>query len=658
MFNEKCFFSSISACSTKISTRCNSSLLKAEAIRTAKIINRQGKTWNLHNSLYVPALTSNLLSLTHLASSETRIYKVYLYREIKPSFICSITHSVLETKIRLLKDLCYHTKHCSQPWHDQLGHMNNARITKLFNSQKGKKTCDICLKGKITTLPSSSKFVPATSILENIHLDLCGPISTPTVSGYQYFMIIIEQFSKFISVKLLKHKNKTLTHFKEFKNAAKNFHSKKIKRIITDGGGEFKNNSFEQSFSKSGIKHCLSPAYTPQHNAMAAFLCNLILKKDNNTRPFKNWYHQKPPLKHLKPFGCKAQIRIPPQLCTQKFAPVSWEGVLLGYERNGSSYRILRSWEQAVVISRHVVFDEKTFPSNSSQNTISTSPDLRSLFLYSNRNPRESTDTTLPKPISEKLELPTEEEEEQESLSEAAEFQPSRIKVIGQRHPTLISSDINPANILSSHRRPRTNLTQTMVDEVPNSYNKALSRLKKEKWDKAIQTKLRNMEKLKIKKDGTGNPVEYKARLCAQGFQQIPGIDCQHTFSPAGRLSSLQTLISFSDSNHSQFHQIDIKSAFLNSPLEDDVEIEVPQGLTLNKKSRVLQLNRALYGLRQSPLAWHNHLSKWLIGINFTQSISDPCVFWKQAPEPIWIYIHADNLALFNPNLNRFQKLI
>ncbi|MBW0509720.1 hypothetical protein O181_049435 [Austropuccinia psidii MF-1] len=330
------------------------------------------------------------------------------------------------------------------------------------------------------------------------------------------------------NVKLLKRKNKVFTHFKEYKNAAKNFQSKKIKRIISDGGGEFKNNSFEQLCSKSGIKNCFSPAYTPQHNgisergnrsiiekarclliqfslpmkfwgeaiATAAFLCNLIPKQDNNTRTLENWYHPKPSLKHLKAFGCKARIRIPPQLCTQKFAPVSWKGVLLGYENNGSSYRILRSWDQAVVISRHVVFDKKTFPSISSQSTISTSPDLRSLFLYFNRNARESTDTTLPKPISEQLELPTKEEEEQESLSEAPEFCPSRIKVNCQWHPTLISSDIDPASILSFWRRPRTNLIQTRVDAVPNSYNKALSGLNKEKWDKAIQTKLGNMKKL------------------------------------------------------------------------------------------------------------------------------------------------------------------
>ncbi|MBW0569730.1 hypothetical protein O181_109445 [Austropuccinia psidii MF-1] len=103
---------------------------------------------------------------------------------------------------------------------------------------------------------------------------------------------------------------------------------------------------------------------------------------------------------------------------------------------------------------------------------------------------------------------------------------------------------------------------------------------------------------------------------------------------------------------------MDVKSAFLNAPIEDNIAIEVPQGLALNKTSHVLQLNKALYGLKQSPLAWHNHLSKWLKSVNFSQSVSDPCVFWKSDPDPIWIYVHVDDLALFGPNLDSFKKLI
>ncbi|MBW0534683.1 hypothetical protein O181_074398 [Austropuccinia psidii MF-1] len=102
----------------------DNSSLKAEATATAKIINRQGKTQNLPNSLYVLALTINLLSQTNLATSETRIKKekdyheVYLDKKIVPSFIFSTLNSVLKTKIQLLTNQCYHTKHFSQLWRD------------------------------------------------------------------------------------------------------------------------------------------------------------------------------------------------------------------------------------------------------------------------------------------------------------------------------------------------------------------------------------------------------------------------------------------------------------------------------------------------------------------------------------------------------------
>ncbi|MBW0537778.1 hypothetical protein O181_077493, partial [Austropuccinia psidii MF-1] len=624
MFNDKRFFSSIKSCSTKISTGCNSSSLKAEAIGTVKITDRKGKTWILRNSLYVPALTTNLLSLTNLAASETRIKKekghheVYLDQESKPAFICSITNSVLETKIRLPTNQCYHTKLNDQPWHDRLGHMNTAGVAKLVNCQK-----------------------------ENVHLDLCGPIATPTISGSQYFMIIIDQFRKFISVKLLRRKSEAFNHFKEFKNAAENLHSTKIKRIISDGGGDSRTTPSNNSVLKA-VSNTASVQPTPPNTMVyrREETDQSLKKRGEKKTPFENWHHEKPPLRHLRPFGCKAWIRIPPQLRTHKFAPVSWEGIFLGYENNGSSYRILRSRDQAVVISRKD--NEPNAMTQSESNT-------------------------------EQVDQPSEEAEDPESPSETLEAPPSRIRVIGPRHPTLISSDIDTANILSYRRRPRTNLTQIKENETPRSYNEALSGPNKERWEVAIQTKLDNMEKLKvctprpksgddkpitctwafrIKKNSTGKPTEYKARLCAQGFRQIPGVDYQHTFSPTSRLSSLRTLISFAASNQYQFHQMDVKSAFLNAPIEDNIAIEVPQGLALNKTSHVLQLNKALYGLKQSPLAWHNHLSKWLKSVNFSQSVSDPCVFWKSDPDPIWIYIHVDDLALFGPNIDPFKKLI
>ncbi|MBW0539982.1 hypothetical protein O181_079697 [Austropuccinia psidii MF-1] len=173
----------------------------------------------------------------------------------------------------------------------------------------------------------------------------------------------------------------------------------------------------------------------------------------------------------------------------------------------------------------------------------------------------------------------------------------------------------------------------------------------KEEWRLEIQKEIHNINKLNVwtlrektdndhpitstwifkeKRDDSGKITEYKARLCAHGFHQIAGIDYKNTFAPTGRLSSLHTLISFASINKYKFHQMDVQSSFLNAPLQEEICLEIPQGVEGNPKTQVLHLNKALYGLKQA-----------LTG-----------------KFPIWIYIHVDNLAVFGPNLNHFKKEI
>ncbi|MBW0524601.1 hypothetical protein O181_064316 [Austropuccinia psidii MF-1] len=112
----------------------------------------------------------------------------------------------------------------------------------------------------------------------------------------------------------------------------------------------------------------------------------------------------------------------------------------------------------------------------------------------------------------------------------------------------------------------------------------------------------------KIKKDHLGRITEYKARLCAQGFTQSAGVDFNQTYAPTGWLNSLRTLIAFSAERDLEFHQIDIKSAFLNAPLSETVYLGIPQGLSIDRRAKCLRLQKAIYGLKQAPLAWYDCL--------------------------------------------------
>ncbi|MBW0587087.1 hypothetical protein O181_126802 [Austropuccinia psidii MF-1] len=159
----------------------------------------------------------------------------------------------------------------------------------------------------------------------------------------------------------------------------------------------------------------------------------------------------------------------------------------------------------------------------------------------------------------------------------------------------LITRCIDQLNVLPYSRRG--NALLTTASETPSTYKSALKSKNKDQWLEAINKELPNMNHLKVweiidlkedykligttwifrlKTNHLNEITEYKARLCAQGFSQIQGSDYEKTFAPTGRLNSLRTLIAFACKNSLQFHQIDVKSAFLNADLPETVYLAIP----------------------------------------------------------------------------------
>ncbi|MBW0495008.1 hypothetical protein O181_034723 [Austropuccinia psidii MF-1] len=260
-------------------------------------------------------------------------------------------------------------------------------------------------------------------------------------------------------------------------------------------------------------------------------------------------------------------------------------------------------------------------------------------------------------------------EEDQSSLLNDAPSTNRRIKVIGPRHPTLINSEIRGENILPYSRRPAALLTESD----PLTYNQALNSDNRENWTKAINREIQSMIDLdvweevpikkdfklvgttwvfKTKKDKNNQIIQHKARLCAQGK------DYSKTFTPTGQLNSLRTLIAYAAAMNLQFEQLDIKSAFLNAPLEEEVYLTIPQGLDRDKRNNCLKLKKAIYGLKQAPLAWYQQLSTWLLKIGFHVSKADFCVFYLEEKEPIWLFVHVDDIGIFGKELIHFKKAI
>jgi len=113
----------------------------------------------------------------------------------------------------------------------------------------------------------------------------------------------------------------------------------------------------------------------------------------------------------------------------------------------------------------------------------------------------------------------------------------------------------------------------------------------------------------KVKRDQKGNIVKHKARLVAKGYAQRHGVDYEEVFAPVARLETVRLVLALAAQGKWEVHHMDVKSAFLNGDLQEEVYVTQPPGFMNPKYSgRVMKLNKALYGLKQAPRAWNSKL--------------------------------------------------
>lgn len=106
-----------------------------------------------------------------------------------------------------------------------------------------------------------------------------------------------------------------------------------------------------------------------------------------------------------------------------------------------------------------------------------------------------------------------------------------------------------------------------------------------------------------IKHDEFGNPLKHKARLVARGFSQEYSTDSNETFAPVARISTFRFLLAYANQLNLLVHHMDVKIAFLNGNLKEEIYMKVPEGVN-NPNNQVCKLNKSLYGLKQSARCW------------------------------------------------------
>nr|KYP52268.1 Retrovirus-related Pol polyprotein from transposon TNT 1-94 [Cajanus cajan] len=407
----------------------------------------------LHNLLYVPTITKNLISVSQFCkdnfvffefhstfclvksqdTNETLLFEVvgpdglYQFPSLllprQPSTVTPSAHTVSSNPVS------YAT------WHSRLRHPHNdvlKYVFKLCNFPIINKSvfdfCTSCCLGKSHKLPSQLSKTVYHTPFELIYSDLWGLAPFLSDNGYQYYVTFVDAHTRFTWIFLLKSKAHTLDVFKQFHAMVQNQFQLPVKEIQIDWGGKFR--SFTSYLAQHGIHHCLicpnthhqngvveckhrhivelgltllAQAHFPMHFWDYAFLTSVYLinrlpsSSIQQDVPFRKLFHQLPDYSFLCIFGCSCFPCLRPYNKT-KLQFRSQECVFLGYSTSHKGYKCLAS-SGRTFISKDVIFCESCFPYPSLFPPSTPSSPPSSIFVpLVITNPQASVTSTSPSP--------------------------------------------------------------------------------------------------------------------------------------------------------------------------------------------------------------------------------------------------------------------
>ncbi|KAJ9552454.1 hypothetical protein OSB04_016499 [Centaurea solstitialis] len=585
--------------------------LIAEAVGSYSLSLPSGLVLELDNCYYIPNMIKNVLSLDLLV--DQGFYYKYDYKMISVFknnifyFKATPVNGLYTVNLQDNSSEIYHISKRSKDiedqtylWHCRLGHINKKRVELLLKGgflgtfdYKPFDNCESCLSGKMTKQPFNKENERATDLLEIIHRDVCGPSSHVAIGGYRYFITFTYDFSRYGYVYLMRHKSESFERFKEFQNEVQNQLGRKIKFLRSDRGGKYLSDEFDNHLMECGIVSQLTPPYTPQMNGVSERRNRTLLDMVrsmmcHSTLPISFWGHALKTAAHI--------LNRAPTKTTVGYYFYNPEENKVFVARNGKflEERFLSSGNTRKDVNLQIVDEENTTPI--------VEPEIQ----HENVEPQSE-------PI---------EEVQTQDLRRSSRVRQEPDRYLG----FLVSQDSGDLN-------------------EPTSYGEAVSGNESEQWQEAMKAEMQSMYDnqvweltdlpqhcravgrkwvFKKKTDMDGNVHTFKARLVAKGFTQTHGIDYDETFSPVAMLKSIRILMAISTYFNYEIWQMDVKTAFLNGKLTEDIYMEQPEGFEDPKNpNKVCKVLKSIYGLKQASRSWNLHFDERIKEFGFAKRYSD-----------------------------------
>ena len=150
-----------------------------------------------------------------------------------------------------------------------------------------------------------------------------------------------------------------------------------------------------------------------------------------------------------------------------------------------------------------------------------------------------------------------------------------------------------------------------------------------------------------------------QSTACCQGYAQTHDIDYEETFALVAKMTAVRTVITVAAAKGWHLHQMDVKNAFLQGELEEEVYMIQPPGFeSCVHPNAVFRLKKPLYSLKQAPRAWHSKITQYLHQVGFRMSKSDTSLYIRsESDNPIIIIIYVDDLVIGGPDLAEITKV-
>ncbi|GJQ92965.1 retrovirus-related pol polyprotein from transposon TNT 1-94 [Tanacetum coccineum] len=465
------------------------------------------------------------------------------------------------------------SKNKSWLWHRRLNHLNFGTLNDLARKDlvrglprlKFEKDhlCSACQLGKSRKATHKPKTINTiTEVLHTLHMDLCGPMRVQSINGKKYILVIVDDYSRFTWVKFLRSKDETPAFVINLLKQLQVGLNKTVRFVRTDNGTEFVNKDLIDYYENVGITHEKTVPRTPQQNGVVERRNRTLVEAARTMLIFS-----------------KAPLFLWAEAVATAYLTDYYESVGITHEKT-----VQRTPQHNGVVelrNRILVEDARTML------IFSKAP----LFLWA-----EAVATAYPNTEASSL------------GGKSRLLHPTNplnlINISENGEPTLILLIIFNRNPL----RPVIHSKHVATDALWCFYNLVLSNVEQKNfksaftedcWFQAMQDEIHEFDRLdvwelvpppdcamiialkwiyKVKHDEYGDVLKNKARLIAKGYRQEEGLDFEESFTPVARIEAIRIFLSNAASKNMTVYQIDVKTAFLNGELKEEVYVSQPEG--------------------------------------------------------------------------------